>query len=73
MSPDDLDKTLAAIALRAPALRDAGVTGRVTIGDIVFELDAPVPVPQPTSDLPPVDDPDTYGGEMPQRRRFDEE
>jgi hypothetical protein len=73
MSPDDLDKTLAAIALRARDLREAGVTGRVTIGDIVFELDAPVPV-QPSQPEPdPLDDPTTFGGEMPQRRRFEEE
>jgi hypothetical protein len=46
MTAKDLEDTLAAIATKAKALRDAGVVGPVTIGDISFELarsEAPAP------------------------------
>lgn len=74
MNPKDLEDTLAAIAGKAKALREAGVSGPVTIGDVSFELDGPEPaapvMAQPQEqDLPPIDDPETYGGFVPHRRR----
>lgn len=75
MTAKDLDDTLKTIAANAKALRDAGVVGQVTIGEVTFCLEGggPPPMPlgerqddEPTGDL---DDPDTFGGQMPQRRR----
>jgi hypothetical protein len=79
MTAKDLEDTLAAIATKAQALRDAGVVGPVTIGDVSFELarsEAPAPTisPLPGEQGPPVehgnllDDPATYGGDIPRRR-----
>lgn len=76
MTAKELEETLTTIATKAKALREAGVVGRVTIGDISFALEGgvqPLPVPtqeqaddEPTGDL---DDPDTFGGQMPHRRK----
>lgn len=69
----DLEDTLAAIASKAKAMREAGVVGAVTIGDVSFVLDGPeqqAPVlAQQAPDLSPIDDPETYGGFVPHRRR----
>lgn len=77
MTAKDLEDTLAVIATKAKALRDAGVTGPVAIGDISFEIASanvaetevpatnPIVVEQP---LPAIDDADTYGGHIPKRR-----
>jgi len=72
---EDLDKTLRAIAVNAKALREAGVYGRVTIGDITFELDAPTAAVEVTRqpdkiESDPLNDPATYGADsVPQRKR----
>ncbi len=76
MDAKQLEETLAAIANKAKSLRDAGVVGRVSIGDVSFDLtDA-----QPAAAMTPVvttqddgsgnalDDPETYGGYIPQPR-----
>jgi hypothetical protein len=69
---DDLGRTLKTIAEHATALRESGVTGVVWIGDIRFSLSGvdPSPMPAAAEDLPgnPLDDGDTYGGHVPQRR-----
>jgi hypothetical protein len=76
MLAKDLDDTLKTIAARAKELRDAGVVGRVTIGDIAFELDAPEPQPAVTvqlsdkGEVDPLKDPDTFGTDgVPKRRK----
>ncbi len=74
MDAKQLDETLTTIANRAKALRDSGVVGRVSVGDVSFDLASPEPVPavpvMATQDNigSPLDDPDTYGGHLPQRR-----
>ena len=72
MTPDQLDKTLSTIAARAKELRDAGVTGRIQVGDIAFDLGGgePPSVPAHPEQEPanPLDDPATFGGRMPQPR-----
>ena len=69
MSPEDLDKALAAIAANAKTLRDAGVVGRVTIDAVSFELADTMHL-QPMQQQPEhvLDDPETFGGFIPQRR-----
>lgn len=72
----DLDETLATIARQAKALRDAGVTGRVSVGLISFELERAEPPPAPpvqaeqapAESSDPLDDGATYGGHVPRRR-----
>ena len=75
MTAKDLDETLATIAKRAKDLRDAGVFGRVTIGDVEFEIAGPEPElpmviqqagPENSS---PLDDADTFGADDVPRRR----
>lgn len=70
----DLESTLALIAKQAPALRTAGVSGRVRVGEVEFYLSDP-PAPSTTgtddeakSNLDPLDDEATYGGSVPVRR-----
>lgn len=72
MDAKQLEDALTAIANKAQSLRDAGVVGRVSIGDVSFEVasaepSAPVVVEhdEPSN---PVDDPETYGGYIPRRR-----
>ncbi len=74
MTAKQLEEHLDAITKKAKDLRDAGVTGRVTIGDISFELavaetaeagPTQAPAAEPAN---PLDDRDTYGGRMPRRR-----
>jgi hypothetical protein len=76
VTANDLDETLATIERRAKGLRDAGVIGRVTIGDITFELDALEPAPlmplqqSAPQEKDPLDDGDTFGtGAVPKRRK----
>ena len=75
-----LEETLTIIATKAKDLRVAGITGRVSVGDVHFDLDAaeqaaPILLP-PTSEQKqetnPLDDAETYGGEMPRRRGADQ-
>lgn len=75
MTAKDLEDTLAAIASKAKAMREAGVVGTVTIGDVSFVLDgpeqqAPVMTAPQAPELAAIDDPITYGmTEMPTRRQ----
>lgn len=70
MTGKQLEEHLTTIAAKAKALRDAGVVGRVTIGDVSFELAdvLPPPAPQSVDDQRALDDPDTFGGAMPERK-----
>lgn len=75
MTAKELDEALAAIARRAKDLREAGVVGQVSIGEIEFELAASEPA-QPVMVQPgdesrgsPLDDPATFGGDDIPRRR----
>jgi hypothetical protein len=72
MNPQQLDEILKSIATNAKGLREAGISGRVVVFGIEFNLTEPepsLPVQPPTnSDVDPLDDPDTFGGEMPIRR-----
>ena len=78
MTAQELAEKLKTIADVAPALRDAGVLGRVIVDGVAFEVcEAAVAAPltdqsgePPTN---PLDDPDLYGGHVPQRRRPREE
>jgi hypothetical protein len=80
MTNKQLEETLATLAAKAKDLRQAGVT-RVAIGDIELELaePEPPPAPPPVDERQPkseddgrrrsaIDDPDTFGGEIPRRR-----
>jgi len=73
-----LEEVLITIARQALALREAGVVGRVTVGEVSFDLAGaeppPVALPQPADDGQgnPLDDPDTYGGQVPRRRGADQ-
>jgi hypothetical protein len=75
MNAKDLGETLKALIASGKELREAGYV-RIEIGEVKLELakpDAPqlVPVTAGVSeDSNPIDDPDTYGGELPQRRVF---
>ncbi len=75
VTPQELEATLAIIAAKAKPLRDAGIMGRVSVGDVHFDLtgESPlVPLPQGTEEpANPIDDADTYGGEMPRRKGAD--
>jgi hypothetical protein len=67
----DVKDTLSAIVESAKALREAGVVGRVQIGDVSFELALPasdIRTVQDGSDGDPLNDPATYGGFIPRRR-----
>lgn len=76
MTAKDLDDTLVTIAKRAKDLREAGVFGHVTVGDVEFDVASPEPVlplviqrsgPEEPS---PLDDAATYGSdEVPKRRK----
>lgn len=72
MTGKQLEEHLTVIAAKAKGLRDAGVVGRVTIGDVSFELAEVIVQQQPTGEQQehtnPLDDPATYGGQMPQPR-----
>lgn len=75
MTTDELEARLKLIARCAPDLRKAGVTGKVAIGEVQFELAPfePDPAPQDkttTTGKPddPLRDPDTFGGYVPRRR-----
>lgn len=69
---NDLETTLDVIARKAQALRDAGVTGEIRVGDIHFEITPAPSTPAASNDQEPIanpeKDPDTYGGELPRRR-----
>lgn len=75
----ELDETLATIVKQAKALREAGVTGRVSVGLISFELASAEPPAAPAATTEqaveeepnPLDDGATYGGYVPTRRRRD--
>jgi hypothetical protein len=73
MTAQDLEQTLTIIEARAKGLRAAGITGRVSVGDVHFELEAaglplvPVTTSQAT-EVNALDDAETYGGLMPKRR-----
>jgi hypothetical protein len=81
MTAKQLAETLTTIAEKAKALREAGVVGRVQIGDVSFEVGeleqpAPVQTTQPSNGAHSTDafeDPDTYGGYVPTRRRPEEQ
>ena len=77
MTAKDLGETLAVIADKAKALRDAGVVGRVTVDGVSFEVgelvarEATGAAPATNENEAPanvLDDPDLYGGFVPQRR-----
>lgn len=72
MTAKDLSETLTAIADLTKALRDAGVVGRVHVGDVSFEIGEQLSsAPATQHDAQPqnpLDDPDTFGGFIPQRR-----
>lgn len=71
MKPKDLEEQLTVIASKAKALRDSGVVGRLTIGDVSFELADFIPPATTQQDNQPqreLDDPDTFGGQMPERK-----
>ena len=77
MNAKDLGETLKTLVASGKDLREAGYT-RIEIGDIKLELTepeppAPVKVPSASTteeEVPAIDDPDTYGGHLPQRRTF---
>lgn len=71
MTSHELADLLTVIAVRAKDLRDAGVVGEITIGEVRFQLGEPPVEISPTEDEPvaPLDDEDTFGGEMPRRRQ----
>jgi len=73
MKATDLEKTLETIVKQAPALRKAGVAS-LSVGTVTISLVPPDP-PQTAgmdgeaeSDRDPIDDGDTYGGEVPRRK-----
>lgn len=79
MDAKQLEETLAAIASKAKALRDAGVVGRLEIGEITFELAAVEP-PRPVLVDAPVsgrgnafEEPNTFGvdvdDDIPRRKK----
>lgn len=73
MTATELEQALVAIAKGATALRAAGVTGLVKIGDVEFVLSDPEPTTTGTDDASEsarhaLDDPHTYGGAIPERR-----
>jgi hypothetical protein len=71
MTGKQLEEHLTTIAAKAKALRDAGVVGRLTIGDVSFELADVMlpPAPQQGGEQSnPIDDADTFGGTMPERK-----
>jgi hypothetical protein len=72
MTPEQLEQSLTIIARHAKDLREAGIVGRLTIGEISFELaDAEPPAHadgRPDGHGNPIDDGDTYGGAVPRRR-----
>lgn len=69
---DSLEETLATIAAKAKSLRDAGVVGRVTVGEVSFALADPEALTSIPSGHEPrgnlLDDPELYGGHVPERR-----
>lgn len=75
ITADELEKTLTVIAAKAKSLREAGIFGRLTIGDVAFDLSdvaepgpAAATAPEPSS-TDPFNDPDTYAsGHVPTRR-----
>lgn len=76
MSPADLRASLDVVAQQAKALREAGVQ-RVKLGELELELLPPDPpdIALDDHDAKPVsalDDPDTFGGRPPPRRRHPE-
>lgn len=76
MNAKELGETLKALVASGKDLREAGYT-RIELGEIKLELaetDAAKPTlvtaPSATVDDNPIDDPETFGGELPQRRVF---
>lgn len=77
MTAKQLEETLTTIATAAKSLRDAGVTGLVTVGDVSFSVEASEAVPAAATHAAPatpefgsaLDDPDTFGGYVPQPRK----
>ena len=72
MTAKELEESLTAIARTAQHLRREGVS-RVMIGEVTIELAQPEAPPpqvaqQPTEPANPLDDPETFGGYIPQRR-----
>ncbi len=77
MTAQELAEKLKAIAEAAPALRAAGVLGRVEVDGAAFEV-CEVAAPEQVQAMPehagsPLDDPELYGGHLPKRRRPREE
>lgn len=71
MTAAELAEQLTVIAGQTKALRDSGVIGRVNVGDVSFEIGealAPAEPNQEAAPSNPLDDPDTFGGHIPQRR-----
>lgn len=72
MTAKDLGEQLDMIAGKTPALRAAGVIGLVTIGDVSFVVGDVANTATTTNEAGPpasaLDDPDTFGGFIPQRR-----
>jgi hypothetical protein len=72
MTAEQLEQVLSVVANKAKSLRDVGIVGRVTVGDISFELADAEPATPADSHRDgagnPIDDGDTYGGSVPRRR-----
>ncbi len=78
MTAKELAEKLTAIAEAAPVLRAAGVLGRVEVaGEIAFDVcEVITPGAVQQANEPPVhvlDDRETFGGELPRRKRPREE
>ena len=68
-----LEEALTLIVRKAKELRDAGVVGRVFVGDVNFELapsEPPNVIETPVS-TDPLEDKDTFGGKIPRRRGYE--
>lgn len=71
----ELAGVLAAILKAVPELREAGLRGRVRVGDVEFTI-GPTDLDdgdeqEPERSLDPLDDPDTFGGGKVPRLRGD--
>lgn len=72
MNPQQFDEILKSIVANAKGLRESGISGRVVVFGVEFNLTEPEPLmpvqPSTNSDIDPLNDEDTFGGEMPRRR-----